>query len=77
MSKTLIYADDAIDALMDAIDDVGVLDRNDIYTVFAMLPSVHPESCIGCKWEKTSDHDECFYCSRVYVDRYEVKEGVS
>ena len=42
----------AIDALMDALDDVGVLDAEDINTVFRMLPPIQPEiiRCKDCKY---------------------------
>ena len=39
----------AIDALMVAVDDVGVLDAEDIETVFALLPSAQPERKTG-RW---------------------------
>jgi len=41
----LISRQAAIDALMVAVDDVGVLDAEDIETVFALLPSAQPEKC--------------------------------
>lgn len=43
MSKRLIYAEDAMDALMVAVNTVGVLDAEDIKAVFSMLPSAQPE----------------------------------
>lgn len=44
----LISRQAAIDALMVAVDDVGVLDAEDIETAFALLPSAQPE-IIRCK----------------------------
>jgi len=43
MSDT-IYRREAIDALMAAVDDVGVLDGDDIKVVFDNLPSAQPEA---------------------------------
>lgn len=46
----LISRQKAIDALMDALNDVGVLDAEDINTVFQMLPPEQPEpQWISCK----------------------------
>ena len=41
--KDTISRKAAIDALMDALNDVGVLDAEDINTVFQMLPPAQPE----------------------------------
>ena len=43
MTDDLISRQKAIDAFMDALNDVGVLDAEDINTVFQMLPSAQPE----------------------------------
>lgn len=43
MTDDLISRQKAIDALMDALNDVGVLDAEDINTVFQMLPPEQPE----------------------------------
>ena len=59
MSKDTIYRQDAIDALMVAVDDVGVLDGNDIKAVFDNLPSVEPE-IIRCRDCKHHDGIRCF-----------------
>jgi len=45
----LISRQAAIDALMVAIDDVGILDGDDIKMVFDNLPSAQPERKTG-KW---------------------------
>jgi hypothetical protein len=51
----LISRQQAIDALMAAIDDVGVLDGADIKTVFDMLPSVQHENAQLSQEDTTSD----------------------
>lgn len=43
MTDDLISRQKTIDALMDAMNDVGVLDAEDINTVFRMLPPEQPE----------------------------------
>lgn len=43
MTDDLISRQAVLDALMVAVDDVGVLDAEDIETVFALLPSAQPE----------------------------------
>lgn len=52
MTDDLISRRKAIDALMNAINDVGVLDAEDINTVFQMLPSAQLEiiRCKDCKY---------------------------
>ena len=57
MTDDLISRRKAIDALMNAMNDVGVLDAEDINTVFRMLPSAQPEiiRCNSCKyWTQTT-----------------------
>lgn len=49
MTDDLISRQKAIDALMDALNDVGVLDAEDINTVFRMLPPEQPERIRG-RW---------------------------
>ena len=59
----------AIKALMAAVDDVGVLDKEDIKKVLDMLPSVEPE-IIRCK--------DCIYYDPKHIEnngvRYEYKD---
>lgn len=60
----LISRQAAIDALMDAIDDVGILDGEDIKVVFDNLPSAQPERKKG-KWiEYVNSHCECPFCHK-------------
>ena len=49
MTDDLISRRKAIDALIDALNDVGVLDAEDINTVFRMLPPEQPEHIRG-RW---------------------------
>lgn len=60
MTDDLISRRKAIDALMNAMNDVGVLDSEDINTVFQMLPSAQPEivRCKDCKYWN-SGYCEC------------------
>ena len=62
----LISRQKAIDALMDAMNDVGVLDAEDINTVFQMLPSTQLERIKG-HWiyhPEWANDGECGYeCS--------------
>ena len=62
----LISRQKAIDALMDALNDVGVLDAEDINTVFQMLPPEQPERIRG-RWiyhPEWANDGECGYeCS--------------
>ena len=64
MSKRLIYAEDAIDALAEW-DDVAIVNR------INNLPSAQPESCEGCKWENAFGYGECGRCRRRLEDMYE------
>lgn len=52
MTDDLISRQKAIEALIDALNDVGVLDAEDINTVFQMLPPIQPEivKCKDCKY---------------------------
>lgn len=52
MTDDLISRQKTIDALMDTLNDVGVLDSEDINTVFQMLPPIQPEivRCKDCKY---------------------------
>ncbi len=54
----LISRQAAIDALMVAVDDVGVLDAEDIETVFSLLPTAEPEiiRCKDCKHYQFADN---------------------
>ena len=47
MTDDLISRQKAIEALIDALNDVGVLDAEDINTVFRMLPPEQPERIRG------------------------------
>ena len=63
MTDDLISRRKAIDALMDAMNDVGVLDAEDINTVFQMLPPAQPKRG---KWIKISPANiyECSECGK-------------
>ena len=67
-TKDTISRQAAIDALMAAIDDVGVLDGADIKVVFDNLPSAQPEPKEG-HWipHETPDGGEQYECSRCGV----------
>ena len=60
MTDDLISRRKAIDALMNALNDVGVLDAEDINTVFQMLPPTRLEivKCKDCKYWN-SGYCEC------------------
>ena len=68
--EDLISRRKAIDALMDALNDVGVLDAEDINTVFQMLPSAQTEHIKG-RWilakeqrrEDTENGNYMYNCS--------------
>ena len=60
--SNLIYRQDAIDALMVAVDDVGVLDGNDIKAVFDNLPSAEPRKKGKWIYGEKSGQDG-WYCS--------------
>ena len=74
----LISRQQAIDALMAAIDDVGVLDGADIKVVFDNLPSAQPEPqwiSVTERLPDNADHPGAF-CPRYQVATpYGVTEG--
>ena len=60
----LVFRKAAIDALMAAIDDVGILDGDDIKAVFDNLPSAQPDivHCRECiHWRYDTDHTCRYY----------------
>jgi len=56
----------AIDALMVAINDVGILDGDDIRAVFDNLPSAQPTQeiirCKDCKQQNTNNDFRSMWC---------------
>ena len=57
----------AIDAIMDDLNDVGVLDAEDINTVFQMLPPAQPEQLEQCPIYGgmcAYPSDQCYDCPR-------------
>ena len=52
----------AIDAFNHAVQDVGILDADDIETVFGMLSSADVVRVVRCKNCKHHAYDEIFSC---------------
>jgi hypothetical protein len=64
-TSDLISRQQALKALIYAVKNVGVLDANDIRTVFKALPSIQPEARTG-KWTLGFDNkymEKYYYCS--------------
>ena len=75
----LISRQAVIDALMDAVKKVGVLDADDIKAVFDMLPTIQPERQKG-EWIEISSINhtyKCSKCGRLLVNVTDGKNNVS
>ena len=57
-----IRREDALDAFNRAVQDVGILDADDIETVFGMLLSADVVPVVRCKNCKHHAYDEIFSC---------------
>ena len=57
-----IRREDALDAFNRAVQDVGILDADDIETVFGMLSSADVVPVVRCKNCKHHAYDEIFSC---------------
>ena len=70
----------AIDALIDALNGVGVLDAEDINTVFQMLPPAQPEiiRCKDCKhykeWE--SEFTPNAVVTQCMADNFPIRKAI-
>ena len=65
----------AIDALMVAIDDVGILDSDDIKVVFDNLPSADVQPVRHGTWmeENRRPRSAIFYCSECHRTAYDIQ----
>ena len=62
MTDEYIRKQDAVDAFNRAVQDVGILDADDIETVFEMLSSADVVPVVRCKDCKHHTYDENFSC---------------
>ena len=62
MKDEYIRKQDVVDVFNRAVQDVGILDADDIETVFGMLSSADAVPVVRCKNCKHHAYDEIFSC---------------
>ena len=67
MADDYIRIQDAVDVFNRAVQDVGILDADDIKTVFRMLSPADVVQVTHSRWIKTADGAECEKCGREAV----------
>ena len=69
MNNEYIRREDALDAFNRAVQDVGILDADDIETVFGMLSSADVVQVRHARWERYSGITiRCSWCEHVIHD---------